>query len=267
MDGIEDLLLRLAAAGEAPIYAAMLVFARIGGAATLIPGFGNHMIPTRVRLVAALALTAIVWPAAWPAVNAAPGLQGADEMTFLRLLGAETTIGIIIGLGARMIIMALQLAGSIAAQSTSVAQIFGAGVTPDPMPAIGNVFVIAALALAFSQGLHVKIAVSLVRSYEVAPAGIWPDPGMLAEWGIDRAASAFELAFSLAAPFVAAAFAYNVALGAINRAMPQLMVAFVGAPAITAGALLLLVVSGPPMLKHWSGKLDIALSDPLGPAP
>jgi flagellar biosynthetic protein FliR len=267
MEPIGDVLMRLAAAGETPIYAAVLVFARVGGAAFLIPGFGNQMIPQRVRLVAALALTAIVWPAAYPAVIAAPGLAGANELSFLRLLGAEATMGVILGIGARLIIMALQLAGSIAAQSTSIAQIFGAGVTPDPMPAIGNVLVVAALALAFSQGLHVKVAISLVRSYEVAPAGVWPDPSMLAEWGIARASGAFSLAFSLAAPFVAAAFAYNVALGAINRAMPQLMVAFVGAPAITAGALLLLVVAGPPMLKHWSGKLDAVLADPLGPSP
>lgn len=267
MEEISELLLRLAAAGETPIYAAVLVFARIGAAAFLIPGLGNQMIPQRVRLVGALALTAIVWPAAYPAVLAAPGLEGGTEMTFLRLAGAEVTIGIIIGIGARLIIMALQLAGSIAAQSTAVAQIFGAGVTPDPMPAIGNVLVVAALALAFSQGLHIKIAISLVRSYDIAPAGMFPDPGMLAEWGIARAAGAFALAFSLAAPFVATAFAYNVALGAINRAMPQLMVAFVGAPAITAGALLLLVFSGPPLLMHWSGKLDAALSDPMGPAP
>jgi flagellar biosynthetic protein FliR len=267
MDQIYALLEQLAAAGQTPIHAAMLVFARVGGAAFLIPGFGNRIVPARIRLVVALALTAVVWPAAYSAVQTAPGLEGANAATFARLLAAESLIGVLIGIGARLIIMALQLAGSIAAQSTSIAQIFGAGVTPDPMPAIGNVLVVAALAIAFSQGLHVKVAIALVRSYEIAPAGVFPAPDQVAQWGVERVAGAFALAFGLAAPFVAAAFAYNVALGAINRAMPSLMVAFVGAPAITAGTLLLLALAGPPMLLHWSEKLDMALSDPMGPAP
>ena len=53
----------------------------------------------------------------------------------------------------------------------------------------------------------------------------------------------FALAFSLAAPFVTAALLYNIALGVINRAMPQLSVTFIGAPALTAGGLLLILVA------------------------
>ena len=69
-------------------------------------------------------------------------------------------------------------------------------------------------------------------------------------------AQAFALGFSLAAPFVIAGFAYNVALGAINRAMPQLMVAFVGAPAITAAGLLILMLAAPVILDFWGLRLD-----------
>ena len=61
--------------------------------------------------------------------------------------------------------------------------------------------------------------------------------------------------FSLAAPFVIMGFAYNVALGAINRAMPQLMVAFVGAPAITAAGLLVLMLAAPVILHFWGLRL------------
>ncbi|MFC3118840.1 flagellar biosynthetic protein FliR [Jhaorihella thermophila] len=39
-----------------------------------------------------------------------------------------------------------------------------------------------------------------------------------------------RLPFSLSAPFVIASLLYNLTLGAINRAMPQLMVTLVGAP-------------------------------------
>jgi flagellar biosynthesis protein FliR len=77
-------------------------------------------------------------------------------------------------------------------------------------------------------------------------------------------AEAFAFAFTLAAPFLIAALVYNVALGAINKAMPQLMVAFIGAPAITAAGILILLLAGPLILTVWGGRLDELLVSPLG---
>ena len=64
--------------------------------------------------------------------------------------------------------------------------------------------------------------------------------------------------------FVVAALLYNLALGAINRAMPQLMVSFVGAPALTLGGLALLALSAPVILTVWRTAMDAALTTPLG---
>ena len=46
--------------------------------------------------------------------------------------------------------------------------------------------------------------------------------------------------------------------------MPQLMVAFIGAPAIVAAGLLILMLAAPVILTYWSGRLDLTLADPLG---
>jgi flagellar biosynthetic protein FliR len=45
--------------------------------------------------------------------------------------------------------------------------------------------------------------------------------------------------------------------------MPQLMVAFIGAPAITAGGLLILMLAAPVILHFWGTQLDRTLADPL----
>ncbi len=246
---------------EASIYALVAVFARVGAVVALLPGFGERTVPPRIKLAAAIAVAALVWPA----VSAQALADGAPG--FFAALPAEAATGLMIGLTIRMTVMALQLAGSIAAQATSVSQIFGAGATPDPMPAIGSILFVAGIALAMALGLHVKAVRGLVESYSIAPYGAVLSGEDVATWGVARASEAFALAFSLAAPYAVASFAYNVALGAINRAMPQLMVAFVGAPAITAGALLLLAVSAPVALRVWSGKLDLVLSAPLGFGP
>jgi flagellar biosynthetic protein FliR len=194
----------------------------------------------------------------------APGLATPDAARpFLQMLAIEVSIGLALGLAIRLIAIALQLAGSIAAQSTALAQIFGAGATPDPMPAIGNVLMLAGITLAVAAGLHVKVAIAMARSYEILPMGLPIPASDLTAWGTARVAQAFALGFSLAAPFVIAAFAYNLALGAINRAMPSLMVAFIGAPAITAGGLLILMLAAPVILHFWGGRLDATLADPL----
>jgi flagellar biosynthetic protein FliR len=181
----------------------------------------------------------------------------------LPLFGTETVVGLAFGLVLRLMIFALQIAGSIAAQSTSLSQVFGnAGV--EPMPAIGHVLVVGGLALAAMADLHLHLAAALIATYDLVPAGALMGAGPLAEFGVGRVAGAFALGFTLAAPFVLAAFVYNVALGVINRAMPQLMVAFVGAPAITGAGLALLALTGPAVLSVWLGALQRALAAPFG---
>lgn len=236
---------------------AFLVFMRVGSVASLLPGFGEQSIPMRIRLLVALAFTAIVWPV----------VSGSFDISMQNMPVAmltESAIGIMIGISIRLVVMALQLAGSIAAQSTSVSQIAGASATPDPMPAIGNILVMAGLALVLVSGLHVKAAVAMITSYEIMPPGFLPVGADVAAWGVAHVASAFALAITLASPFIVASFAYNVGLGAINRAMPSLMVAFIGAPAITAGAMLMLALAAPTMLSFWNGQMDLVLADPLG---
>lgn len=243
---------------QASLAAFILVFARIGGVMALLPGFGEQMIPARVRLGLTLAFALVVWPLTLPDLR-----SPAPDTPFLQMLVIEAGIGLLLGIGIRLMVMALQFAGSIASQSASVAQIFGAGVTPDPMPAVGNLLMLAGITLAVVSGLHVKAALALAGSYEILPMGLAMAAGDVASWGTAHVTRAFALGFSLAAPFVIAAFAYNLALGAINRAMPQLMVAFVGAPAIVAAGMLILMLAAPMILTSWNGRLDQLLADPL----
>ncbi len=247
---------------EATLAAYFAVFVRVGAIMALLPGFGEQFIPARIRLAVTLGLTTICAPAIVPdiaAVDMSPG-------TLLRLASAEAGIGLLIGVSIRLLVMAMQLAGSIAAQSTALVQMAGVGVTPDPMPAIGNLLTIAALALALVLDLHIKVVWAIIGSYETLPAGLFPSAEDVTQWGVAKASSTFALAFSLAAPFVVASLVYNVALGAINRAMPQLMVAFIGAPAITGGSLVLLLITSPVILSFWSDMLDQTLANPLANA-
>lgn len=257
MSEIVPLLSDLAGVGQSMIRAAFLVFLRVGAMMALLPAFGEQSVPQRVRLVLALAFTAVVFP------SVAGRLADLDGP--LPLL-TEAAAGLVLGIGLRLFVMALQIGGTMAAQASSLSQMFG-GAGPEPQPAMANLFVMAGLALAVMAGLHVRAAELLIASYDILPAGRLLPGADLANWGLSQITHAFALAFSLAAPFVLGSVIYNIALGVINRAMPQLMVAMVGAPALTLGGLVLLAVASPLLLGLWMRALGGFLDAPFSVVP
>lgn len=246
---------------ETSLFAVFGVFLRVGAAMAILPAFGEQMVPARIRLFATFAFSALILPAAIPNYTAV-AILGADSFPPI-LVVSEVLAGLAIGIGLRLFILALQTAGTIAAQATSLAQLFG-GMSAEPQPSISNVFVLSALALAVMSGLHVRLVELFLLTYELFPPAQLPFAGDFSAWGVEQIAKTFSLGFVLSAPFVIASLIYNLALGVINRAMPQLMVAFVGAPAITAGALGLMVIATPLILVEWHRRLELFIANPVG---
>ena len=245
------------------VLAAGAVFVRISAMFFMMPGLGEQVIPMRVRLGGALAFAAIVWPLTAPD---APELKMTLDSVGVVYL-AEAVVGLTLGLSLRFLIFALQTAGALAAQNLSLTQMFGAGVSPEPEPTIGTILTMGAIVIALGLGLHLKVAALLVESYQVLPFGQFPVGGDMAQWSSARAGQAFGLAVSLALPFIIVSFVYNLALGAINRAMPQLMVAFIGMPAITGLGLALLTATAGLTISLWQNRLDAVLAAPLALTP
>lgn len=245
----------LSGLGADMLWLGLLVFMRIGSTLSLTPAFGEQVVPVRVRLAVALAFTAIVAPA----VNLGQDLASPG----LLLLLVETAIGLILGIGLRMFVLALQMAGAMAAQATSLSQMFG-GVGAEPQPAFSNLLVMAALALAASLGLHLRLAEFFLLSYQIVPIGLLPAAADATPFGVSMVVQAFTLAFVISAPFAISALLYNVALGAINRAMPALMVSFIGAPVLIFGAMVLMILTLPMALTLWSTALNGYLAAPFG---
>lgn len=240
------------------LWVAALVFLRVGAAMALMPAFGEQVVPTRVRLTLALAFTAVVLPAVADQVQGVP--------SFPRAALQEVLAGLMLGIGLRLFVLALQTAAAIVAQATSLSQLFG-GTTPEPQPAIGNMLTTSSIALAVQAGLHVRAASLLVMSYDLWPAGRFPVAADVAQWGLHRVTSATVLALSLAAPFVIGSVVYNVALGVINRAMPQMPVTLVGAPVLTLAALILMALVAPLMLASWLEGFSDFLANPTQISP
>lgn len=250
MSGLLELLAWVDGPGQILLWSGFLGFVRIGAAMAFLPALGEQVVPVRIRAALTLVLTMAVLPALPAGVAAQPGT-----------IMAEAVNGLIIGFGFRLFVMILQMAGTFAAQATSLAQMF-ATAGPEPLPVIANLLVMAGLALFCTAGLHVRAVAVLLDSYTVLPLGKLPGAHDATGWGTARIAHSFAQAFVLAAPFLIGGLLYNLALGAINRAMPTLMVVLVGAPAVTAGALILLLAISPFILEIWHDSLTDWLAAP-----
>lgn len=247
MDGLAEILLWVQGVSGA----ATLVLVRVGGVMALLPAFGEQVVPSRIKLGATIAFTLIIAPIVLPLYP--PELS---QPQVLGMLAPEIVAGLAIGILFRLFIITLQIAGTIAAQSTSLSLIFGAGVGAEPQPTFATLLVMAGLCLAVIAGLHVYAVQALILSYEIFEPGQIVPSLDLYNWGVDKITSSFALGFTLAGPFVLISVTYNLGLGVINRAMPQLMVAFVGAPAISFAGIVMLMIAAPFLLDVWKGAFE-----------
>lgn len=236
------------------------VFARVSAIAFLAPGLGERAVSVRVRLAAAAAITIILTPLVYSQIETQPNFN----VELLEVVAAEATTGLLFGFALRLLIFTLQIAGSIIAQHVSLSQLFGPNVGFDSESPYTAFLLMGGIAVAVSANLHFYLAGALVETYGVLPFGQFPVAEVVGEWTTERTGLALHAALALAAPFVILGFIYSLALAAASRAMPQLMAAFVGAPAITLAGMTLFAVSASVILMVWLSSVDRALFDLFG---
>ena len=242
--------LALIPGGDAALFHAILVFVRVAAIVGLAPAFGEQFIPLRIRLSLALGFAAVVLPAV---------PQSSDRDFGPIEILSEALIGLAFGLLLRLAVFAIRIAGSIAAQSVSLTHL-AAGADAEPLPSFGQVVLLGALTLAVISGLPEAFAAFLIQSYDAVPIATHGAFSAIGQIALHDAGAVLARAFSFALPFLVIGLVYNVGLGAINRAMPTLMVSLVGAPAISLAALGLLSVLAPVMVDLWRDLLFALLA-------
>jgi flagellar biosynthetic protein FliR len=211
----------------AQIFAVFLVFARIGSAFAVMPGFSEAFVAMRFRLMLAGATSIVVAPIIAPTLPPAPEATAA---LFLLLTG-EIVIGLFLGLTGRLALAAIQTAGMIIGMQTSLANAFAY----DPTTAQQNAVVGAwlstvALVLIFVTNLHHLMLRGLVESYALFLPGALPPVEDLTEAIVRLVSSSFLLGIQISAPFMAFGFIFFLALGLLARLMPQAQIFFVAMP-------------------------------------
>src|SRR4051812_39118425 len=86
----------------------LLVFTRVGAMVMLLPAIGEMGVPSRVRLVLALAISFALTP---QVQSIYPEVAPQAVVALIILIGQEATGGVLVGAMERMIMSGLQVAG------------------------------------------------------------------------------------------------------------------------------------------------------------
>ncbi len=236
----------------------LLIFARLGTMVMLMPALGEQSVPARIRLGIALSMTVVLYP------MAAATYTSVLPQTIAGLVGlaaGEFAVGFFVGLAARLVLSAMQVAGAtIASQSgLAMAQAF------DPNQGaqgvlFGNFLAVLAITMIFVTDLHHLVVAGIHGSYTLFPPGEWMPVGDLAKYAVNTVAEAFRIGIQISAPFLAFGLIFYLGLGILNKLMPQIQIFFVAMPANIMMGILLLGLLLATLVTWYLGHVETVLN-------
>jgi flagellar biosynthetic protein FliR len=226
---------------EAWVAQGFFPFTRIGACLMVAPMFGARFVPTRTRILLAMAITALVVP-----MMPAPGIAPFSAQGFV-VVAQQLLIGAALGFALQVVFDALGLAGQLLANSMGLSFAFNV----DPLrgsstAALGQLYIILATLTFLALGGHLALLEVLIHGFTTMPIGtdglgregLWS----MVLWG----GQLFAGAISIALPGVTALLIVNLAFGVVSRAAPSLNLFAVGFPiSLVVGFLVVLAGIGP----------------------
>jgi len=215
----------------------LLVFFRLTGIFIFGPVFGSSVLPMRVKVLLALVLAFCVYPIIPPQVPIALGWG-----TMVTAVATELLIGLVIGYGASLPLIAMQVGGLMMGHQLGLglAQVFNPEFNEQTEVLSQFLFLMALAAFLLLNGHHAML-MALVNSFADVPLGGYlPDGGLV--FTITGMLSAmFELGLRVAAPLLCLVFMETIAMGFVARTVPQLNILSLGFPLRIILGLFLLV--------------------------
>ena len=227
-----------AAADE--VWAAALIFARLGAVLLLLPGIGESYVPPRIRLSLALVMTLALWPVLTAYLPPMPDSLGSTVGWIIR----EVLVGLAIGAVLRAFMTALATAGEVVSLQTTLS--FAQTANPlqaQPGSTIAAFLTVMGVTLIFATDTHHLFIAGLVGSYRlIAPVQplIATDFTTLA---VRTLGESFLLGIQLAGPILVFSLILNLGSGLIGRIMPHFQVFFATAPLSILGGLAIFALS------------------------
>jgi len=205
----------------------LLVVCRVGGLFVLAPGFSSAMIPGRIKLMLAMALSLAMLPIAVHGQTVP-----LDAGDYVMLMLKEIGVGLIFAFPMALVGAAVQAGASLL--DTLIGFSFSSILDPvnNQQTAILGQFysLFAVLVLLMSGGDQIMIE-GIGASYRALPITAFPHIGALTVGSLAAFAQVWVIGLEIAAPVLVALVITDAAIGLVSRAVPQMNVFVVGLPA------------------------------------
>ncbi|GAN93812.1 flagellar biosynthetic protein FliR [Gluconobacter thailandicus F149-1 = NBRC 100600] len=242
----------------------LLVLSRTGATVMVMPGLGEQSLPMVGRAGIALTLTFLVLPLVAPLLNMGR-LDALGPLGLGGMIAVEFFAGVLIGWLARLITMALPIAGQMIAMFIGISSVL----QPDPDLGSGSsaparfMNLLAPLMLLIT-GAYVFPIRAVIGSYGLIPPGgallgqtasaHWPILGDAAHSVIQMTGKAFTLGLELSAPFLILSLVWEMMLGIMTRLLPTLQIYNAANPLQMLGGIALLGLTLQALLAVWQGQ-------------
>ncbi len=221
------------------IPAFLLTFTRLSGLLLAMPILSYPMITNRVRIAMALMMSFLLFP-----VIEQQELMFETNAALFLAVTQELLIGLMLGLGTRVIFESFSWAGAIIGRQMGIAM---ANVM-DPtstgqIPIISQFWLLVVVAYFFTVNGHQMLFEILYRNFETVPVGtgvLSPASGRLL---MGTGATAFMNAFQFSAPAIVFLLMVDTAIAFTARIMPQMNIFMVTLPLKIATGLMVLLIS------------------------
>jgi len=217
----------------------LLTFVRLSGLMISLPILSYPMITNKLRLSLTLMMSFVLFP-----VIEASTLVFANNYELVISVFKELTIGLILGLGTRVIFESFSWAGAVIGRQMGIAM---ANVM-DPtstgqIPVVSQFWLLVVVAFFFAVNGHHMLFETLYRNFEVVPVGtgvISPTTGRLI---LGTGATAFLHTVQFAAPAIVFLLMLDTSIAFTARIMPQMNIFMVTLPLKIITGWVVLIIS------------------------
>lgn len=230
---------------EEDFWKSAVAFFRVAAIAYLFPGFGENVIPARVKLVMMISLALV-----YSSDSSYDGLKlELEPLSLLQLCLSEVSIGLFIGFVIRAVIFRIVIAGSIISQLVGISHIVPFNAASElPIASVLRVF---GLLFFFSTDLWLISLTMISEMYTVLPPGALADFSAISNTVVDIANYVFRFGFILAIGFLILYTILNFFTGFCNRVYTQFPVFFAIAPLTLLFGIYFLSLHGALIFSTW----------------
>lgn len=201
-------------------------FIRVGAFLMVMPLVAGSLVPMRVRLLLAVALTGVIAPTV-PTIATQEVLSAAGLVMMVREIG----IGVLMGFLVQLVFDAIALGGQVIGMSMGLGfAVFLDRARGVSVPVLGQLFLMLAMLVFLALDGHLELISLLALSFHTWPItadhSILPAVTDLLLWS----SQLFVFALKIALPAITALLVVNLSFGVMSRAAPTLNLFAVGFP-------------------------------------